>query len=141
VQHVDRLIELCEVDDAMLGSCADANLTNAETNRWHGLPVVRLETTLNSPELKSCHLSRIGGEATQIVPGGPEPDHWLLGHVSLYKYRHVRSTTRTNRSPNLRLERTGVQLPRRARAPVAAGRSAARSLESASAAVGNAVAS
>lgn len=100
VKHVDRLIELCEVDDAMLESRAHANLANTETDRRHGLPVVRLKSTLNPPKLKSCHLSRIGREAAQIVSGGPEPDHGLLSHVSLYKYRHVWSTTHTRRSPN-----------------------------------------
>jgi len=103
-----------------------ANLANAETGRWHRLPVVRLKPALNPPELKSRHLSCIGGEAAQIVSGGPEPDHGLLSHALSYKYRHVRSTTHTRRSPNLRLERTGDQPRRRARVPVSAGRSAAR---------------
>src|SRR5437867_6454 len=79
VEHVDSLVELCEVDDAMLESRVHANLANAETNRRHGLPVIRLKSTLNPPELKSSHLSRIGGEAAQIVSGGLEPDHGLLG--------------------------------------------------------------
>jgi hypothetical protein len=80
-----------------------ANLANAETDRRHWLPVVRLKSTLNPPELKTRHLSRIGREAAQIISGGPEPDHELLGHALLYKYRHVRSSMRIKKTPNLAL--------------------------------------
>jgi hypothetical protein len=72
----------------VLESCVDANLANPETDRGHRLPIVRLKPTLNPPELKSCDLSRIGRETTQIFSGRPEPDHGLLSHVSLYKYQH-----------------------------------------------------
>jgi hypothetical protein len=125
VEYVDRLIELREVEDAMLKSRMHADLANAGSDRWHGFPVVRLEATLNPPKLESCHLSYIDGEAAQVVSGGPEPDHKLLRHAPLYKYRHVRSTTYTKQSPNLRLERAGDEPRRRACAPIAAGRSAA----------------
>jgi hypothetical protein len=109
----------------MLEVRVDANLPNAEANSWHGLPVVRLEPTLNTPELKSRHLSRTRGEAPYIVSGCSEPDYGLLRHGLLYKYRHGWSNERTKRSPNLRLERTGDQRRGQARAKVAAGRSAA----------------
>jgi hypothetical protein len=102
--------------------CMDANLANPETDRGHRLPIIRLKPTLNPPELKSCDLSHVSWETTQIISGRPEPDHGLLSHALLYKYRHVGST---RRSPNRRLERTGDQRQQRDRASVAAGRSAA----------------
>jgi hypothetical protein len=106
VENVDHLVELGEVDDAMLESRMDADLANAETNRRQGLPIVRLKSTLNPPGLKSRHLSRIGGEAAQIVSGGPEPNHGLLGHVPVYKYRHAWSTARM-RQASKAIQRTG----------------------------------
>jgi hypothetical protein len=122
VKNVDRLIELRDVEDAMLASRTDPNLANSETDRGHRLPIVRLNPTLNPPELKACHLSRVGWETAQILSGRPEPDRGLLRHASLYKYRHARSISR---SPNRRLERPGDQPQQRMRAPVVAGRSAA----------------
>jgi hypothetical protein len=94
VKHVDCVLELCEIDHAMLEPGVHANLTNAEADGWHRLPVVRIKPTLNASELKSRHLAGFGREAAQIVSGGPEPDYWLLSHICSYKYRHVWSSMR-----------------------------------------------
>ena len=92
VEYIDGLIELGELDDAMLEVRTHTNFANAEADHWHGLPVVRFEPALNPPELKSRHLSRISREAAQIVSSGPEPEHGLLSHGYSYKYRHTLSS-------------------------------------------------
>jgi hypothetical protein len=92
MEHVDRFIELRDVEDTMRDCCMDANLPNPETDRGHRFPIVWLKPTLNPQELESCDLPYVGWETTQIVSGRSEPDHGLLSHALLYKYRHMAST-------------------------------------------------
>ncbi len=68
VKDVDRLVEVCQVDDPILEFRPDANLADARTDRRQGLPVVWLESALKTPQLESCHLPCLGRKAAEILP-------------------------------------------------------------------------
>jgi hypothetical protein len=93
MKNVDSLCGLRDVDDSMIESGVHTNLTNPDPYGRKGFPVVRLKSTLNSPELKARHLSRIGGEPAHILSGRPEPHHGGLGgHGLVYKYQYLQSS-------------------------------------------------
>jgi hypothetical protein len=107
VEDEDRLRELGEVENAVLEPRVYSDLTHAKSDGRKRLPIVRLKSTLNSPELKPRDLSRVGREPPDVVLGSSEPDHGLLSHVRVYNYSYIGSTRRGS-SPNITLERTGL---------------------------------
>ncbi len=76
----------------MLRAGVNANLLHAEPDARHRLPIVRLEPTLDAPELKPCNLADVLGEASHRVPGVPEPDQGLGAHGSIYKHLDIGAT-------------------------------------------------
>jgi hypothetical protein len=78
--HVDRLHTLGDVADAMLDRGMNADLTDAGTDRWHRLPVSRLQTMLHLSELKACKPPGILRECLLVIPRRPEPQDRLFGH-------------------------------------------------------------
>src|SRR5712691_2986022 len=85
VQDVDGLGESRDIEHAMLRARVNADLLDAEPDARHRLPVVRLQPTLDAPELEPCDLPHVVRESPDRLSGVPEPDQRLLAHASAYK--------------------------------------------------------
>ncbi len=77
--------ELRDIEHAMLGAGVNADLLHAEPHAWHRHPIVRLESTLDTPELEPRNLP-------DVIWGGPnrvseisEPDQALFAQASIYE--------------------------------------------------------
>jgi hypothetical protein len=68
MEHIDRFSKLDDVTDAMFHRGMNSNLTDAGTDRRYRLPIGRLQTLLNLPELKACEASGIPRKYLHVTP-------------------------------------------------------------------------
>src|SRR5262249_27533561 len=90
VQDIDGLRELRDIEHAMLGAGVNADLLHPGPDARHRFPIVRLEPTLDAPELEPRNLPDVVGEGPDRVSRVPEPRQGLGAHAAIYKYLDVR---------------------------------------------------
>jgi hypothetical protein len=93
VQHIDSLREPGHVQHAMGQRRVNSNLASARPNDRHRLPLQRVQTLLNTPELNTRQSAGIPGEGSHIPAGSTEPLERLVGHHAIYEYSYVVSSS------------------------------------------------
>jgi len=71
MHDVDGLGELRDIEHAMLRAGVDANLLHTEPHARYRLPVVRLEATLDAPELEPALCRTSSGKALIVSRESP----------------------------------------------------------------------
>src|SRR5262245_28393307 len=89
VQNVYAVAEFGDVDHSMLQGCSNPNLPNTWPDAAHRLPVIRVQSSLNHPQLKPRVLPRIDRKGPNVISRTTEPDQGFVRHNSIYKYQHV----------------------------------------------------
>ena len=88
MQHIDRVFELCHVEDAIFTFRVDSNLTDSGTDDWNRLPIAGRTTCLNQTQLIADFATGRLGEPSQTVTTISEPlDRLCTTPHSLRLYR------------------------------------------------------
>jgi hypothetical protein len=90
MQHIHRLTECRNVEDAMCDVCVHPYLANTGPDSRHRLPVCRIETPLNTPQLEARNGTGGDRKGSDVTACAPHPDERLVGHSRLYNYLYVR---------------------------------------------------
>lgn len=85
VEHVDRFLEFGHANHTVYAACvAKTNLSHACSNVVERFPVLRIESSLQSPELKTGFTSSSRREAQNVIVRGADPSEYPF-HYPLYK--------------------------------------------------------
>src|SRR5258706_13962189 len=88
MQHIDRVFELCHVEDAIFTFRVDSNLNDSGTDDWDRLPIAGRTTCLNQAQLIADFATCCLGEPSQPVTTISEPlDRLCTTPHSLRLYR------------------------------------------------------
>lgn len=73
MQHINGVLELRHVEDAILIPRMDSSLNDSGADEWNRLPVAGLTSCLNQAQLIADFAARCLGEASQAVTAVSEP--------------------------------------------------------------------
>src|SRR5574340_1016379 len=88
MQHVHRIGERSDVNDAKLPTDLNANLADAGPDGWQGLPVVWLTPQLHLVQFVPRPCARLVGKCAKIIARGAET-HQRLGHDRIYTWMYI----------------------------------------------------
>ena len=89
VKNIDAFVERRDVEHPMRTLNLDSDLANAGAHFWHRLPIERVESLLNSSQLKASQTTNRRRERANITSRRSEPDQGLVGHVSIIRFIQV----------------------------------------------------
>jgi hypothetical protein len=73
VKDVDRLRSRSQVEHSACTGNVNPDLTNARSDRLHRLPVVRIQSLLDAPQLETSQPSCESREFPKVTPRAAEP--------------------------------------------------------------------
>ncbi len=76
----------------MLQRRVNPDFPYTRSNGWHRLPIERVQTLLDTPELEACKSPGVPREGPNVAARGAEPLERLLGRDSIYEYRYTLSS-------------------------------------------------
>ena len=85
VKDVNRVSSRRQVEHAVGPGDVNPNLTNARSDRLHGLPIVWFESLLDAPELETSQPPCERRKRSEVTPRAAEPDERFvrgIGHVN-----------------------------------------------------------
>ncbi|OHB63238.1 MAG: hypothetical protein A2Y77_08545 [Planctomycetes bacterium RBG_13_62_9] len=83
MQHIDSILQRCDIDDAPLAQYVDPDLLDAGTDRPHRFPVARLKSMLDGTQFKAGSATSLIGKAPEIVQAGSNKSQWLCHHMHI----------------------------------------------------------
>lgn len=80
VQDVDRVGELCDVQDPVLAAFMEADLYDPGPDRPQGFPITRLQPHLHPVKLMTSFSARLLRKMAEPLQARPDPDQGLPEH-------------------------------------------------------------
>jgi len=80
VQHINGLRELGDIQDPVLQRGMDPDLSDARPHAGHGFQVDRVQSLLDTSELKASESPDVPRESPNVAPRSAQPLEHLVGH-------------------------------------------------------------